>query len=96
MQYTGSSFAELLTLRFGWALFPHARVVPPRGPFPRRASFSSHVPDTVLDIAVVPLLRGAARAAGRARRLHRGQAQAQALLVALALLSLLAWRFIWW
>jgi hypothetical protein len=30
------------------------------------------------------------------RRLHRGQVQGQALLVALALLALLAWRFLWW
>ena len=96
MQYTGSSFAEMLILRFGWALFPRAHVVPPRGPFPRRASFESHVPDAVLDAALVPLLRGGAWGADWARRLQRGQVQRQALLVALSLLGLLAWRFIWW
>ena len=96
MQYTGASFAEMLTLRFGWAFFPRARVEPPRGPLPRRAAFGSHVPDTVLDVGLLPVLRGAARVAERARRLHRGQVQWQALLVALALVTLLAWRFIWW
>jgi formate hydrogenlyase subunit 3/multisubunit Na+/H+ antiporter MnhD subunit len=96
MQYTASSFAEMLLFRFGWALFPRARVVPPRGPFPRHAAFSSHVPDTVLDAAIVPVLGSATWAAERARRLHRGQVQWQALLVAIALLALLAWRFIWW
>ncbi len=96
MQYTGSSFAEMLTLRFGWVLFPRARVSPPRGPFPRGASFSSNVPDTVLDVALVPLLRAGAGAAERARRFHRGQVQGQALLVALTVLALLAWRFVWW
>ena len=96
MQYTGSSFAEMLTLRFGWAFFPRAHVDPPRGPFPRKASFSSHVPDTVLDVALVPLLRSAEWGAERVRRLHRGPVQGQALLVGLALIALLAWRFIWW
>jgi formate hydrogenlyase subunit 3/multisubunit Na+/H+ antiporter MnhD subunit len=96
MQYTGSSFAEMLTLRFGWALFPRARVDPPRGVFPRRASFGSHVPDTVLDVALVPVLRSAAAGAERVRRLRNGRVQVQALLVAIALLALLAWRFIWW
>ncbi len=96
MQYTGSSFAEMLILRFGWALFPRARVRPPRGPFPRRASFESHVPDTVLDAALVPVLRRGAWGAEWARRFQQGQVQRQALLVALALLTLLGWRFIWW
>jgi NADH:ubiquinone oxidoreductase subunit 5 (subunit L)/multisubunit Na+/H+ antiporter MnhA subunit len=96
MQYTGSSFAEMLTLRFGWAFFPRARVVPPRGPFPRHAAFGSHVPDTVLDVALVPVLRTASWGAERVRRLHRGQVQGQALLVGLTLVALLAWRFLWW
>ncbi len=96
MQYTGSSFAEMLTLRFGWAFFPRARLVPPRGPFPRQASFSSHVPDTVLDVGLAWLFQATSRTAEQLRRLHRGQVQAQALLVALALLALFAWRFIWW
>ena len=96
MQYTGSSFAEMLTLRFGWAFFPRARLVPPRGPFPHHAAFSSHVPDTVLDVALLPVLRSASWGAQRVRRLHRGQVQGQALLVAVTLIALLAWRFLWW
>jgi NADH:ubiquinone oxidoreductase subunit 5 (subunit L)/multisubunit Na+/H+ antiporter MnhA subunit len=96
MQYTASSFAEMLTLRFGWAFFPRARVDPPRGPFPRAASFHSHVPDTVLDVALIPALGRASAAAERARRVYRGEVHWQTALVALALLALLAWRFIWW
>ncbi|HEX9288311.1 MAG TPA: proton-conducting transporter membrane subunit [Anaeromyxobacteraceae bacterium] len=96
MQYTGSSFAEMLTLRFGWAFFPRAHVVPPRGPFPQRASFSSHVPDTVLDVALMPVLRTASWGAELARRRHGGQVQRQALYVGVALVALLAWRFLWW
>jgi hypothetical protein len=86
----------MLTLRFGWAFFPRARVVPPRGPFPRHAAFSSHVPDTVLDVALVPAVEAAARAGERVRRLQRGKVQGQALLIGVALLALLAWGFLVW
>ena len=96
MQYTGSSFAEMLTLRFGWAFFPRARLKPPQGPFPRHAAFGSHVPDTVLDVALVPSMKTASWAAEHVRRLQRAQVQGQALLVGLTLLALLAWRFLWW
>ena len=96
MQYTGSSFAEMLTLRFGWAFFPRARVKPPQGPFPRHAAFSSHVPDTVLDVALLPSVKTASWLAEHARRLQRAQVQGQALLVGVTLLALLAWRFLWW
>ena len=72
MQYTGSSFAEMLILRFGWALLPRAHVVPPRGPFPRHASFESHVPDAVLDTALVPILRRGAWGAAWAHALPAG------------------------
>jgi NADH:ubiquinone oxidoreductase subunit 5 (subunit L)/multisubunit Na+/H+ antiporter MnhA subunit len=91
MQYTGSSFAEMLTLRFGWALFPRARVVPPAGPFPRHASFSSSVPDAVLDVGLLPALAAAARALERVRIRLLGQVQFQALLLLLGLVGLLLW-----
>jgi hydrogenase-4 component B len=96
MQYTGSSFAEMLTLRFGWAFSPRAHVDPPRGPFPAHASFSSHVPDTVLDVALAPAASAIVQAGERVRRLQRDRVQGQALLIALALLGLLAWWFVWW
>jgi formate hydrogenlyase subunit 3/multisubunit Na+/H+ antiporter MnhD subunit len=94
MQYTGSSLAEMLVLRFGWALAPRARLVPPRGPFPRRAAFSSSVPDTVLDVAIAPALEAAARAAERIRARLVGTVQFQAFLLLLGLVGLLAWLVI--
>jgi hypothetical protein len=94
MQYTGSSFAEALVLRFGWAFFPRARVVPPRGFFPGRAAFHSSVPDTVLDVAISPAFDSATRLAERARRLTGGLVQFQAFLLVIALVGLLAWLFL--
>jgi len=95
MQYTGSSFARMLTLRFGWAFSPRARVELPAGPFPARASYHSQVPDTVLAAALVPASRAAALVASRARRVQH-RVQGQALLVGMTLVALLAWRFLFW
>jgi hydrogenase-4 component B len=91
MQYTGSSFAEMLVVRFGWALFPRARVVPPQGPFPQRASFSTSFPDTVLDAGLVPALDWLAAAAARTRWRLLGTVQVQALLLVGGVMALLAW-----
>jgi len=95
MQYTGSSFAESLVMRFGWAFAPRARALPPRGIFPRRAAFSSSVPDTVLDAGIVPALEQAARLAERWRARLVGQVQLQALLLLLGLIGLLTWLVLW-
>ena len=91
MQYTGSSFAAALVLRFGWVFFPRTRVEPPSGVFPRRAAFDSHVPDTVLDLAIVPALASGVRAADRLRAQFGGRVQSKVLLLLLGVLALLAW-----
>jgi formate hydrogenlyase subunit 3/multisubunit Na+/H+ antiporter MnhD subunit len=91
MQYTGSSFAESLVLRFGWALFPRKRVEPPVGLFPRRAAFDSHVPDTVLDVAILPAIRATTPRADRLRARLGSRVQAKVLLLLVGVLSLLGW-----
>jgi NADH:ubiquinone oxidoreductase subunit 5 (subunit L)/multisubunit Na+/H+ antiporter MnhA subunit len=91
MQYTGSSFAAPLVLRFGWVFFPRIRVEPPRGLFPRHAAFDSHVPDTILDLAIVPALGSGVRVADRLRAQFGGRVQSQVVLLLLGVLGLLAW-----
>jgi formate hydrogenlyase subunit 3/multisubunit Na+/H+ antiporter MnhD subunit len=91
MQYTGSSFAEQLVVRFGWFFFPRIQVEPPAGLFPRRASFGSHVPDTVLDLAILPALASGVRATDRLRAQFGGRVQSKVLLLLLGVLGLLAW-----
>ena len=49
MQYTSSSFAEMLVGLFRWALRPQAHRPHLRGIFPAGDRFHSHVPDAVLD-----------------------------------------------
>jgi hypothetical protein len=95
MQYTGSSFADSLVLRFGWVFYPKTRVVLPAGPFPRNASFDSSVPDTVLEVVIVPACGRGTAFAERVRAHFIGRVQFQALLVVLGLLTLLAWTATW-
>ncbi|HVO20361.1 MAG TPA: proton-conducting transporter membrane subunit [Anaeromyxobacter sp.] len=91
MQYTGSSLADALVGSFRWAFFPHRRVLPPRGVFPRRALYRATVPDTALERGIVPALAWTARMAGRARSRLLGAVQVQALLLAGGLVALLLW-----
>jgi formate hydrogenlyase subunit 3/multisubunit Na+/H+ antiporter MnhD subunit len=95
MQYTGSSFADSLVLRFGWVFFPKTKVVLPSGAFPKRAAFDSSVPDTVLEVLIVPSLGSGTRAAEQIRSHFVGRVQFQALLVVLGLITLLGWLATW-
>ena len=91
MQYTGSSFAELLVLRFRWVFFPKKQVHPPAGPFPRHAAFDSHVPDTVLDVAIVPALRHGSALADRLRARVGSRVQSKVLMLLVGVVGLLLW-----
>ena len=95
MQYTASSFADALVLRFGWVFQPKTKIVLPFGLFPKRAAFDSSVPDTVLDVVIIPSLGSGTRAAERVRAHFVGRVQFQALLVVLGLLTLLGWLASW-
>lgn len=95
MQYTSSSFAQTLVGIFGHVLHPRrhapARPGPADGPrlFPERARFESHVPDTVLEGLVAPVVGLADRVAERARLVRTGRAQTYVLYVFLTLVLLL-------
>ena len=92
MQYTSSSFAEMLVKLLGWALRPREHVPEIRGPFPVAASFDSHVPDTVLDRAVLPTFSLAGRMLAQLRPIQRGSLHLYLLYILLALFALLLWR----
>jgi len=91
MQYTSSSFAEMLVGLFAWVLRPKVQRPPRSGLFEPSGSFSSHVPDVVLDGALLPALAGAERLTAKVHVLHQGRIQAYVLYVFLALLGLLLW-----
>lgn len=91
MQYTASSFGQLLVGLFAPALRPAVHAPRLTAPFPGRASFESHVPDAVLDRALLPLFRDSADLLGRLRVLQQGRVQAYVAYILATLLALLFW-----
>jgi hydrogenase-4 component B len=91
MQYTSSSFAEMIVRLLGWALRPkrHAPVL--AEPFPRSARFESHVPDVVLDRGVRPLFELIGRGASRLRPFQSGSTHFYLLYILATLVVLLLW-----
>jgi hydrogenase-4 component B len=75
MQYTSSSFAQMLVGLFRWALRPTVQGGAPAGLVPLPTRFHSHVPDTVLDRAVLPLSRAGARSLRWFRWVQHGNVQ---------------------
>jgi hydrogenase-4 component B len=92
MQYTSSSFAEMLVGMFRWALRPSFRLHGPRGLFPAKGQFASHVPDTVLDRVLVPGSRATARGFHWLRWVQRGSVHAYLLYILATLVWLLVWH----
>jgi hydrogenase-4 component B len=88
MQYTSSSFAEMLVGLFAWALQPRSHLPRIDKFFPEQADFHSEVPDTVLDRALLPLSRWLERGLVLFRYLQQGSLQAYLLYILLILIFL--------
>ena len=73
MQYTASSFAEMLVGCFRVFLKPEAHKPTVSGAFPEPARFSSHVPETVLEQIYIPFLEYLYTKSAPIRRLQHGQ-----------------------
>jgi len=92
IQYTASSFAQMLVDLFGWALRPRVNRPAEMPLFPQKTAFHSIVPDTVLDRAVLPTFRRAARLLAWFHVFHQGSIQSYLLYIFLTLVALLLWR----
>ena len=92
MQYTASSFAQTLVGLFAWALRPKTQRPRDLALFPQKTDFHSHVPDAVLDEAVLPTFRFGAWLFSRLRVLQQGSIQTYLLYIFAALIALLLWR----
>jgi hydrogenase-4 component B len=92
MQYTSSSFAQMLVGLFAWALRPRTHRPRDLPLFPQKTEFHSEVPETVLDDAVLPTAEFGARLFGWFRWLQQGSIQTYLLYLFLALIALLWWR----
>ncbi len=89
MQYTASSFAQMLVGLFAWALTPQMSKTRCEGYWPKGVSFQSHVPDTILDRLVRPAFRYAADLFSHVRVLQQGRAQLYLVYIVVTLLTLL-------
>jgi hydrogenase-4 component B len=88
MQYTSSSFAEMLVAIFRRVLHPREHAPRVRELFPRAARHQSHVDDVVLDEWIVPSLRWCARKLLLLRFLQAGRIQLYILYLLLAVIAL--------
>jgi hydrogenase-4 component B len=88
MQYSSSSFAQMLVGIFAWVLHPRERHPRLRQLFPRLGKYRSHVHDVVLDEWVLPAIEWISRYAMRLRVLQTGRVQAYILYVLIAVLAL--------
>jgi hydrogenase-4 component B len=92
MQYTSSSFAQMLVEMFAWALRPKKREPQIQGIFPAGSQFHSDVGDTVLEQAVWPATRFFVRASTWFRVFQQGSIQAYLVYIFAILIVLLFWR----
>ena len=91
IQYTASSFAQLLTQLFNWVLRPHGQTPDLPELFPAGKRFVRHVDEIVLDRWLLPAARAVERGFSRFHLIQRGVVQIYLLYVLLAVLALLAW-----
>ena len=89
IQYTGSSFAQMLMELLAWVLWPRIRRPRVEGVFPRQAQFASDVPDVVLDRGLLPGASMAVKVLGWARVIQRGPIHVYLMYVLVILLGLL-------
>jgi hydrogenase-4 component B len=91
MQYTSSSFARGLVAFFAWAM-PPVKHEPKALPlFPAHASLETHVPDTVLDRALLPAAERVRRFLFISRHVQSGRMQTYLVYIAATLVILLVW-----
>jgi hydrogenase-4 component B len=91
MQYTASSFAQMIVGLFAWALRGRSERPAILALFPGPSRFHSEVPDTALDEAVLPAFRWGAWLFSAFRVFQRGSIQAYVLYIFIVLLALLMW-----
>ncbi len=90
MQYSASSFAEMLTSLFAFVLKPQShRPDGIAGLFPGKTRFSSHVPEAVLELVYIPALVRLYQRSSGVRRLQSGILQQYVLYTLITLIVLL-------
>ena len=92
MQYTASSFAQILGGLFAWIQRPRVSRPGVEAVFLGRTSFKSHVPDIMLDVILKPAFRLGAKALASLRFIQAGNIHAYLFYIVMFLMALLLWR----
>lgn len=90
MQYTASSFAQMVVGMFGWALRPRTRLPHVEGPFPSATRMHSSVNEPVLDRVLVPAGHAAERYFRWCHRFQQGLTQHYVLYILITVMAMLA------
>ncbi len=92
MQYTASSFAQMLGVMFRWVQRPRVHSPGEWPVFAGSSRFRSHALDIVLDAALKPAFRLSARLLHALRILQAGNIQVYLFYIVLFLMLLLLWK----
>ena len=90
MQYTASSFAQMIVTMFAWVLRPHLHRSRIAGAFPGAAHMHSHVDDAVLDRVLVPAGERVEKWFGWFHRFQQGLTQQYVLYVLITVILMLS------
>ena len=90
MQYTASSFAQMIVGMFAWVLRPRIRLPQLHGVFPQVTEMHSHVDDAVLDRVLVPTGQAAENWFGWFHRFQQGLTQHYVLYILITVMVMLA------
>lgn len=91
VQYTASSFAQILTRLFNFVLHPHIHRPAVQSPFAQPSRFESHLDEPVLDRKLWPMVRFFKAVFLKIRPLQQGLTHWYLVYVALIVLALLIW-----
>ncbi len=92
MQYTASSFAQMLGGFFVWVLRPKIQASGQQALFPDRMHFRSHVLDVVLDEVVRPVYQVGVKVTSWFHLFQAGNIHAYLTYIVVFLMALLLWR----
>ena len=95
MQYTGGSFAGIVSGWFFWLLRPERTVQRPHGPLPEGSRRVEYMPETVLEKLIGPAGDGVLRVSTAVRRLQHGRLQSYILYLVAGLAALALLVFLW-
>lgn len=90
MQYSASSFAQMIVAMFRWVLHPHLHNPQVDGLFPKPSKMDSHVDDVILDRIILPVSRIVEKRFAWFRRFQQGITQHYLLYILIAVILMLS------